>query len=283
MSNRAGDRDTPAAKHKESRGITGDARSQYSSLLALQRAAGNTAVSRALQRFPETADIETFWGNLKDRVAAEGGDVHELDCRAASNRLAAIGQSKAKQRRIKPNRSPLSGALYRISGDDLNATAAEVQEAYGRAWRVRDRVVSAFGRDYMKVFSGGASGAQPAVHFYPLLPGTMIYSAEDAGWKDKSKGTYRWYLRHAAVYAGSGWVRENFGAQRRNIKQGDPEEDTRGGAYDLSDEPKFLTTLSIYDPFHAYRSKEEEAWLSKGPMSGLQAAFGAAASWFPSS
>jgi len=279
---RASDPDARAAKEQESRGEASGARSAYSSLLALQGAAGNAAVSRLLQRFPEAADIDNFWSNLKDRVAAECGDVHGLDCREASNRLASIGQSKAKQRGIKANRNALSGPLYRISDDDLNATATEVKEAYGRAWRVRDRVVSAFGRDFMKVFSGGAEGAQPTVHFYPLLPGMMIYSAEDAGWKDKGKGTYRWYLRHAAVYAGGGWVRENFGAQRRNIKQGDPDEDKRGGAYGLSDKPKFLTTLAIYDPFHAYRSKEEEAWVSKGPLSGLQAAVGAAASWFPS-
>src|SRR4051812_28981645 len=125
MNSRAGDRDTRAAKHTESRGNAGDARSPHSSLLELQRAAGNAAVSRLLQRFPEAADIATFWDTLKDRVASEGGEVHDLDCRAASNRLAAIGQSRAKQRGVKANRSPLSGPLYRISSDDLNATATE--------------------------------------------------------------------------------------------------------------------------------------------------------------
>src|SRR5262245_769432 len=50
MSRRAGDRDSPAAKREESRGETGVGRSHYSSLLALQRSAGNAAVSRLLAR-----------------------------------------------------------------------------------------------------------------------------------------------------------------------------------------------------------------------------------------
>lgn len=283
MSSRAGDRDTATAKQEASRGETGRPRSDYSSLLALQRSVGNAAVARLLQRFPDAGDIDTFWATLVKQVKKEKKLMEKVDCREAADRLAGIGRSVAKRRGIKANRQPLnSNLLYRISEADEDAEPWEATEAHGRGWRVRDRVVSAFGRDYMKVFSGGAGGTQPRVHFYPLLPGMMIYSAEDIGWKDKSKGTYRWYLRHAAVYAGGGWVRENFGAQRRNIKQGDPKEDTRLGAYDPSDKPKFLTTLAIYDSFYPYRSKEEEAWLSKGPMSGLQAAVGAAASWLPS-
>ena len=50
MSSHAGDRDTPAAKHEESRGVARGARSQFSNLLALQRSAGNAAVSRLLAR-----------------------------------------------------------------------------------------------------------------------------------------------------------------------------------------------------------------------------------------
>jgi hypothetical protein len=249
-------------------------------VLALQRSAGNSATARLLQRFPDRADIDKFWGELQSEVAAEGGEVHDLDCRAASNRVAAIGQKKAKQRGIKTLRSALPGPLHRISRDDLDADPTEVKEAYGRGWKVRDRVVSAFGRDYMKVHSGGADGATPKTQFYPLLPGMMIYSSEDAGWKDKRKGTYRWYLRHAAIYAGGGWVRENFGAQRRNIMQGHRSEDARWGAYDPDAKPKFLTTLAIYDPFHSFRSREEQAWLDKGAMSGTKAAVSAATSWF---
>lgn len=248
-------------------------------ILALQRSAGNRATARLLQRFPDTRDIDSFWSELVRQVEAENRKVGDLDCRAAANRVAGIGQAKAKHRGINARRSPLTGALYRISTDDLDATPAEAKDAYGRGWTVRDRVVSAFGRDYMKVHRGGAGGTTPTVEFYPLLPGMMIYSAESVGWKDKKKGTYRWYLRHAAIYAGNGWVRENFGAQRRNIRQGDPAEDRNLGAWGADDDPKFLTTLAIYDPFYPYRSDAEEAWLARGPMTGLAAAFDAAKQW----
>jgi hypothetical protein len=248
-------------------------------LLALQRSAGNRATARLLQRFPDAADIDTFWSELVGEVEREGRVVKDLDCRAAANRVAAIGQSKARKRKIKPNQSPLTGPLYRIASDDLDATPTEVKEAYGRGWRVRDRVVSFSGREYMRVHSGGADGAEPTVRFFPLLPGMMIYSAEDAGWKDKGQGTYRWYLRHAAIYKGDGWIRENFGAQLRNIKQGHRSEDRTLGAYGADSHPKFLTTLAIYDPFHAYRSKADKAWLDRGAMTTGEVIMHGAAEW----
>lgn len=118
-------------------------------ILGLQRAAGNRATAGLLQRFPDATDIDSFWSQLADQVAAENRMMEDIDCRAASNRLAGIGRSKAKQRRIKANRSPLKGPLYRISSADLDATPMEATEAHGRGWRVRDRVVSFSGRDYI--------------------------------------------------------------------------------------------------------------------------------------
>lgn len=211
----------------------------------------------------------------------------DVDCREAADRVAGIGRSEASRRGIKANREPLKGRpLYRISKDDEKAEPWEAKEAHGRSWRVRDRVVSAFGRDYMKVWSGGAEGATPTVKFYPLLPGMMIYTAENAGYADKKSNTYNWYRRHAAVYKGDGWVRENFGDQLRNIKQGHEEEDAWGAWRQPEDpkkrkktDPKFFTTLAIYDPFYSYRSKAEEAWLGRGPMTGRSAAWDAAKQW----
>jgi hypothetical protein len=251
-------------------------------LRSLQRTAGNRATARLLQRFPEAKDIDSFWSDLVREVEAENRKVKDLDCRAASDRVAVIGNSRAKRRKITPTRTALTGPLYRISNDDLDATPTEAKEAHGRGWKVRDRVVSSFGRDYMKVHRGGADGATPTIEFYPLLPGMMIYSAEDVGWKDKKQGTYRWYLRHAAVYRSEGWIRENFGAQRRNIKQGHPQEDRSLGAYGSDDNPSFLTTLAIYDPFYAYRSKEEADWLSRAPMHAPAAIWEAAKQWWVS-
>jgi hypothetical protein len=248
--------------------------------LVLQRAAGNRATARLLQRFPDASDINSFWSELSDQVEAEGREVGDLDCRAAANRVAAIGRSRAKDRGIKPIRSALKGPLYRISKDDLDATPTEVKEAHDRGWSVRDRVVSLLGRDYMKVHSGGAGGATPTVKLYPLLPGMMIYSAEDGGWKDKKNGTYRWYLRHAAIYRSNGWVRENFGAQLRNIKEGHPDEDREAGAWGEDANPKFLTTLAVYDPFYAYRSKEEADWLGRGPVNAPWATWDKRLRWW---
>jgi hypothetical protein len=247
--------------------------------LRLQRTAGNRATARLLQRFPDAADIDMFWSELADQVEAEGLDLEEVDCRAASNRMVGIGRAKAKRRKLKALREQLGGPLYRISSDDRAATPDEAKNALGRGWSVRDRVVSFGGREYLKVHSGGADDAAPTVRFYPLLPGMMIYSAESVGWQSKTKGTYRWYLRHAAIYRGGGWIRENFGAQRRNIMQGHKSEDRNLGAYGSDSDPKFLTTLAIYDPFYAFRSKEEAASLDRGPRTGLGARLERVGDW----
>jgi hypothetical protein len=255
-------------------------------VLALQRSAGNRATARLLQRFPDAGEIDSFWSQLVREVEAKNLKLGEIDCREAADWLARIGREKAKERGIKPLRSPRQDALFRISKHDERAEPLEAKEAHGRAWRVRDRVVSAFGHDYMKVWTGGAEGSTPTPRFYPLLPGMMIYTAENAGYTSKKLNTYHWYRRHAAVYRGDGWVRENFGDQLRNIMQGHAEEDL-DGAWRLprdprkrtSEDPKFLTTLAIYDPFYAYRSKDEEAWLRGGARTGRGAAWDAAKQW----
>ena len=292
MSSRAIEREA-AAKGQQARSpepVTREAvttASPTEHVLTLQRSAGNRATARLLQRFPEEADIDSFWSALDNPGA--------LDCREATNRLAGIGRSQAKRRGIKANREPLKDALYRISKDDYDAEPWEAKEAHNRGWRVRDRVVSAFGRDYMKVWSGGAEGATPTVKFYPLLPGMMIYTAENAGYTSKKKNTYHWYRRHAAAYKGDGEVRENFGDQTRNIKEGHRNKDTgridedEWGAWDIPrdprrrkpEDPKFFTTLAIYDPFYAYRSKAEVAWFGHAPMSAPWAAWDAATRWLP--
>jgi len=226
-------------------------------VLFLQRAAGNRAATRLLQRFPVDTDI---------------------DCFQASMRVAAIGRSKARDRKLKPQRPPLDGPLYRISKHDERATPEEARAAHGRGWRVRDHVVSFGRREYLQVHMGGAGGAAPTAAFYPLLPGMIIYTAENAGWADRASGTYNWFKRHAAVYRSGGWVRDNFATQPRNIMEGHAEEDDWGAwsmpEHPEKDDPQFLTTLAIYDPFYAYRSEAEVLWLSRGPRSAWSAAFG---------
>jgi len=246
--------------------------------LSLQRAAGNRAAARVLQRFPAATDVESFWSELVSELKDEGRTTEDLDCFQASMRVAAIGGSKARERKLKPERSRLNGPLYRISQHDERATPEEARAAHGRGWRVRDRVVWLGRGEYLRVYTGGAGGAAPTATYYPLLPGMIIYTAENAGWADKASGTYNWFKRHAAVYRGGGWVRDNFDAQPRNIMQGHAEEDEWGAWHrpkrPKKDDPQFLTTLAVYDPFYAYRSDAEVRWLSGGARSAMSAVFG---------
>jgi hypothetical protein len=248
------------------------------SVLFLQRAAGNRAATRLLQRFPVDTDIESFWSELVAELKNEGLRTKDIGCFEACMRVARIGQSKARDRNLEAQRSPLDGPLYRISKHDEHATPEEARAAHGRGWRVRDHVVSFARREYLKVHIGGAAGAAPTAAFYPLLPGMIIYTAENAGWDDEAKGTYNWYKRHAAVYRGGGWVRDNFATRPRNIMESHAEEDEWGAwhmpEHPEEEDPHFLTTLSIYDPFYAYRSKAEVLWLSQGPRNAWSAAFG---------
>jgi hypothetical protein len=246
------------------------------SVLFLQRAAGNRAATRLLQRFPAETDIESFWSELVAELKNEGLTTKDIDCFEACRRVARIGRLKAHDRKLKPQRPPLgvTEPLYRISKHDERATPEEARAAHGRAWRVRDHVVSFARREYLTVHIGGTAGAA----LYPLLPGMIIYTAENAGWDDEAKGTYNWYKRHATVYRGGGLVRDNFATRPRNIMEGHAEEDD-WGAWHMPEHPKktdphFLTTLSIYDPFYAYRSKAEVLWLSQGPRNAWSAAFG---------
>jgi hypothetical protein len=247
-------------------------------VLFLQRAAGNRAATRLLQRFPVATDIESFWSELVAELKKQGLTTKDIDCFQASMRVGAIGRSKARDRKLNPQRPPLDGPLYRISKHDERATPEEARAAHGRGWRVRDHVVSFGRREYLKVHMGGAGGAAPTAAFYPLLPGTIIYTAENAGWADRASGTYNWLKRHAAVYRSGGWVRDNFATQPRNIMEGHAEEDDWGAwrmpEHPEKDDPQFLTTLAIYDPFYAYRSEAEVLWLSRGPRNAWSAAFG---------
>ena len=247
-------------------------------VLSLQRAAGNRAAARLLQRFPAATDVESFWSELVSELNDEGRTTEDLDCFQASMRVAAIGGSKARERKLEPQRSRLNGPLYRISQHDERATPEEARAAHGRGWRVRDRVVWLGKGEYLKVHKGGAGGAAPTASYYPLLPGMIIYTAENAGWADKASGTYNWFKRHAAVYRGGGWVRDNFAAQPRNIMQGHAKEDDWGAWHrpdrPKKDDPRFLTTLAVYDPFYAYRTEAELRWLSRGARSAMSATFG---------
>jgi len=248
-------------------------------MLSLQRAAGNRAATRMLQRFPVETDVESFWSELVEELKKQDRTTEDLDCFQASLRVSTIGRSKARERKLKPQRPPLDGPLHRISQHDKRATPEEASAAHGRGWRVRDHVVASLGpREYLKVHTGGAGGAAPTAAFYPLLPGMIIYTAENVGWADRSSRKYNWFKRHAAVYRGGGWVRDNFRTQPRNILVGHEEEDDWGAwkrpEDPKKDDPQFLTTLAVYDPFFAYRSEAEVLWLSRGARTGLSAAFG---------
>jgi len=247
-------------------------------VLFLQRAAGNRAATRLLQRFPVATDVESFWSELVTELKKEELTTEDIDCFKASMRVAEIGRSKARDRKLKPQRSALRGPLYRISKHDERATPEEARAAHGRGWSVRDHVVSFGRREYLKVHTGGAGGAAPTAAYYPLLPGMIIYTAENVGWADKARGTYNWFKRHAAVYRSGGWVRDNFATEPRNIMEGHDEEDDWGAwhmpKHPKKTDPQFLTTLAIYDPFYAYRSEADVLWLSRGSRTAWSAAFG---------
>jgi hypothetical protein len=212
---------------------------------------GNRAVGRLLRspppagrqlaRWPTAADVKKMW---KEKWETEQLD--DEDCADACNQIA----------RWMGVKGGAGKPVFRISKDDDEATATEAAEAYSRGFKYRDRIVKIADDEFMKVHSGKGGKNVPTVRSFPLLPGMLIYTAENAGWKDKEKKTYRWYLRHMQMYGGNGVVYENFRSPTnpRTLLEGDPDED-KAGAYNTGD---FLVTLSIYDPFFSMRTPSEQ-------------------------
>ena len=206
---------------------------------------GNRAFGRLLSRYPDAKEVRRMW---EEHWASD--KLKDEDCARACSIIAHSMGIKAK-----------SDPLFRVSRDDDAATPKEAKDAYSRGWKYRDRVQRDGAREVMKVHIGSAAKGAPKIRKYPLLPGMLIYTAESAGWKDEKKTTYRWYARHMQMYGGDGVVFENFvdPVDPRVLLEGAPDEDEYG-AYSPKT-GRFLTTLSIYDPFAASRTEEEKKWI----------------------
>jgi hypothetical protein len=139
--------------------------------------------------------------------------------------------------------------VIRFSKHDEDATAQEVAEAHSRGHKYRDRVLP--NTDTLVIHSGSAAaGKKPKRTEFQLLPGMLIYTAEDGGWKDKKLRTYQWYWRHMMMYAGKGVVYENWvnPSSSRNLWKPENDHGVHPRSY------KFVAVLSIYDPFKEHRA-----------------------------
>jgi len=209
------------------------------------RSASPCGSGPVLARWPSAEDVRKVW-----EEHWKPDDLDKRDCVVACNHIAKqMGVDDAS------GQTP----LFRISKDNDEATPTEAKQAYSRGFRYRDRVVTDGAHEYLRVYSGVPP--KHKIRRYPLLPGMLIYTAESAGWKDKERGTYRWYLRHMQMYGGNGVVYENWLSPTeprgpRTLLEGADSED-KDGAYGRSGGSKFVVTLAIYDPFLDQRTEKE--------------------------
>jgi len=210
-------------------------------LLALQASAGNRAVQLLMRQGdpPSRKQIETLW----EREWTEA--MPDEECTDVARRMA---------RRLGGVKRDAGTPVIRFSTHDKDATPQEVAEAHSRSKKNHkkkylDRVLP--NTDTLFVHSGSAAdGKDPIRTEFQLLPGMLIYTAEDGGYKNKKAGTYRWFWRNMMMYAGDGFVYENWvpADDPRNLWTADDDH----GVHPSSD--KFVVVLSIYDPFKEHRA-----------------------------
>jgi hypothetical protein len=187
------------------------------------------------------------------------------DCVAACRRISGELGVKAPD---KP--------LYRLKASEKSANNREWRDALSRGLKYPDKVVKVDQGEYLKVYSGRyeRKGRKPTARLYPLLPGMLIYTAENLAWEDRSTRKYKWFDRHMMMYAGDGEVYENFRPPPRPEDTPDPHDtayDTgprdlladTGGAYESG--TSFVVGLSIYDPFFELRP-----WWQRGLLTLYQ-------------
>jgi hypothetical protein len=140
-----------------------------------------------------------------------------------------------------------------LKDDLVEVEPYEEEEARSRGKKVVDKIVtspSADRPDQYVVYAGKPGNLTAA--FYPVLPGMLVYTAENLAWRDPVNKLYRWWDRHMMMYAGGGIAYENFR---------DPN-DPDWGPRNVSEDPIayekgsiFSVGLALYDPFEAQRGK----------------------------
>ena len=209
-------------------------------MLALQASAGNRAVQLLMRQAepPSRKHIKELWEKLWkfEMVNQECTEV----ARGMAKELGGVTRDAGTP-------------VVRFTKHDENATAKEVAEAHSRGRKKHktkyfDKVRP--NTDTLVVHTGSAAGREPDRMEFQLLPGMLIYTAEDGGWLNEAEGTYRWYQRHMMMYAGGGDVYENWVDADRPRNLWKP-------AYDHGVHPsdnKFLIVLAIYDPIKEHRA-----------------------------
>ncbi|MFQ5629460.1 MAG: hypothetical protein ACE5I1_11915 [bacterium] len=251
---------------------------------------GQINVSPYLQRNskkkpPKADELHKLWTTERggDKIDYEDRDEYG-DCFKVATEMAVEAGSKS-----------FNGKYLYHKGSHERPKGSQAKEAYSRGWGKKfkdpmksglkprfDYVVKIGSAHYMKIYEGEYvkdESKQPC-KLVELLPGMLIYTAEETAYCDASKTNLCWELRHQATYYKDGKVFDNFLDPKKPLRalndlknwesisahtdydrskvRPDPRAGYRPRRSDVTGTTKkkigqFSVVLSIYDPYHSGR------------------------------